>query len=218
MACVFLALALLGLFGSGANVNFDTDRTGEMPPDWTAIHTHHGPPGEWVVRPDPTAPSRHNVLSQVSRSGERYEFHLAVFDKLACRNGDLTAKIRIRSGPGSETAGLVWRFQDPENYYLLHLSAREKNVALFRIQNGKAQEIPVVGPQPGAAAVSHDVRPGVWYLARVVFRGSRFRVMLGNRLLFEATDSGIQTAGKTGVWTKGSTMASFDDFGLDKKN
>ena len=215
----FLAFALLSFLGlSAENVDFDTVAPEVAPPYWSAVHTHSGPLGDWVVRRDPSAPSRPNVLSQLSRTGARYEFEIAVFDKVVCRDGDLSAKIRLRPGAGSKTAGLVWRYQDPNNFYMLHLSADQRNVVLFRVQGGKAQEIPVKGAKPGSFGVSHDVRSGIWYVARVVFRGARMRVFLGNRLLFDAADNGIPQSGKTGVWTKGSTLASFDDFRIDKKN
>jgi hypothetical protein len=210
---------MLGFLGLGAeNINFDTVAPEAPPPYWSTVHTHSGPLGDWVVRRDPSAPSRPNVLSQIARAGARYEFEIAVFDKVLCRDGDLSAKIRLRSGPGSKTAGLVWRYQDPNNFYMLHLSADQRNVVLFRVQRGKAEEIPVRGARPGSFGVPHDVRSGVWYLARVVFRGPRVRVFLGNRLLFDATDNAILRGGKTGLWTKGSTVASFDDFRIDKKN
>lgn len=219
MRLAFLAFAVLSFLGLGAeNVDFDTDAPNAAPPYWSTVHTHPGPLGDWIVRRDSSAPSHPNVLSQISRAGARFEFEIAVFDKVVCRDGDVSAKIRLRSGPAVKTAGLVWRYQDPNNFYMLHLSADERNVVLFRVQGGKAEEIPITGARPGGFGVSHDVRSGVWYLARVVFRGSRFRVFLGNRLLFDATDSAIPERGKTGVLTKGSTVASFDDFRIDKKN
>jgi hypothetical protein len=210
---------MLSFLGLGAeNVDFDTVAPESAPPDWSTAHTHAGPPGDWIVRRDPSAPSRPNVFSQLSRTGARFEFDIAVFDKVICRDGDLSAKIRLRPGPGVKTAGLVWRYQDPDNFYMLHLSADQRNVAVFRVQDGKAHEIPVRGVKPGNFGVYHDVRSGVWYIARVVFRGPRVRVFLGNRLLFDAADSTILQGGKTGLWTKGSTVASFDDFRIDKKN
>jgi hypothetical protein len=215
----FLAFAVLSFLGLGAEkVDFDMLAPKAAPPDWSIAHTHSGPPGDWIVHRDPSAPSRPNVLSQMSHAGSRFEFEIAVFDKVTCRDGDLSAKIRLPSGSGSKTAGLIWRYQDPNNFYMLHLSADQRNVVLFRVQDGKAEEIPAKGAKPGSFGVSHDVRPGVWYLARVVYRGPRIRVFLGNRLLFDATDSVISQAGKTGIWTKGSTVASFDDFRIDKKN
>lgn len=219
MRFAFLGFAMLSFLGLGAeNVDFDTLAPDAAPPYWSTAHTHSGPPADWVVRRDASAPSRPNVLSQVAHTGARYEFEIAVFDKLVCRDGDLSAKIRLRPGPGTKTAGLVWRYQDANNFYMLHLSADQRNVVLFRVQGGKAQQIPIRGAKPGSFGVSHDVRSGIWYIARVVFRGPRIRVFLGNRLLCEATDNAILQSGKTGLWTKGSTVASFDDFRIDKKN
>lgn len=210
---------MLSFLGLGAeNVDFDTVAPEVAPPHWSTAHTHSGPLGDWIVHRDPSAPSRPNVLSQMARDGARYEFEIAVFDKVVCRDGDLSAKIRLRPGPGVKTAGLVWRYQDPNNFYMLHLSADQRDVVIFHVVGGKAQEIPLKGAKPGNFGVHHDVRSGVWNIARVVFRGPRIRVFLGNRLLFDATDNAIPQSGKTGLWTKGSTVASFDDFRIDKKN
>jgi hypothetical protein len=219
MRYAFLAFALFSFLGMGSeNVNFDRDASGAAPPYWTPVHTHTGPIGDWIIRRDPNAPSRPNVLSQVSPGGRRFEFEIAVFDKVVCRDGDLSAKIRIRPGPGPKTAGLVWRYEDPDNYYMLHLSADQRNVLLFHVQNGKADELPATGSGSPSFGVNHDIRSGVWYLVKVVFRGSRVRVMLGNRLLYDAVDPAPALEGKTGIWTKGSTVASFDDFRIDKKS
>lgn len=189
-----------------------------MPPFWTAAQTHPGPPADWMVRRDPGAPSKPNVFSQASSAGSRYEFDLAIFDKIVCRDGDLSVKFRLRPGGDSKTAGLVFRYRDPDDYYLLHFSAEERNVMLFHVQHGKADPIQTAHARPGRFGVDHDIRAGVWYVGKIVFRGPRFRVMLGNRLLFEAQDTSQASAGKTGVWTKGSTVASFDDFRIDKKD
>ena len=219
MRFAFLAFAMLSFLGLGAeNVDFDTLAPETAPPDWSTAHTHSGPSGDWLVRRDPSAPSRPNVLSQSSHAGARFEFEIAAFDKVICRDGDLSAKIRLRPGPGLKTAGLVWRYQDADNFYMLHLSADERNVVLFRVQDGKARQIPPRGAKPGSFGVNHEIRSAVWYVIRVVFRGPRIRVFLGNRLLFEAADHAISQAGKTGLWTKGTTVASFDDFRIDKKN
>ncbi len=215
----YLAFALLSFFGLAAeNVNFDHDPAGRLPRYWSATQTHPGPAAEWLVRRDPAAPSKPNVLSQVSDGGARYEFNLAIFERVFCRDGDLSVKFRIHPGHGARTAGLVLRYHDPDNYYLLHFSADQHNVMLFHVEGGKAEPIQASHSKPGTYGVDHDIRPGVWYLGKIVFRGKRFRVMLGNRQLFEAQDDAAPVGGKTGVWTKGSTVASFDDFRIDPKD
>ena len=177
-----------------------------------------GAQAHWEIRRDPTAPSRGNVLEQVSGTPRPFDFPVAIFDKVVCRDGDLSVKFKIDGGGPTKTAGIVWRYQDRNNYYLLHFSADEKNIVLFRIRDGKAQAVPVIGSRPGSVGVAHDIRVGQWYVAKVVFRGSKVRVLFGNRRLFDVDDSAMLMAGKTGVWTKGKTTASFDDFRIDKKN
>jgi hypothetical protein len=172
----------------------------------------------WEIRLDSTAPSRPNVLAQVSGAAVDSEFPLAIFDKVICRDGDLSVKFKIASGPRRvKTAGIVWRYQDPRNYYLLHFSVDEKNIVLFRVENGQTHAIPVSGARPGTFGIAHDLKAGQWYVAKVIFRGTGIRVFFGNRQLFQATDDTLDVPGKTGVWTRGGTIASFDDFRIDKK-
>ncbi|HEX4276984.1 MAG TPA: hypothetical protein VHZ74_16620 [Bryobacteraceae bacterium] len=213
------AFLTFGLFGIGGDtINFDNQKPGARPAYWGQTATRPAERPHWEIRLDSTAPSRPNVLSQVSPAANDSEFPLAVFDKVICRDGDLSVKFKIADGPGKiKTAGIVWRYQDQRNYYLLHFSVDEKNIVLFRVQNGQTHAIPVAGGQPGAFGVKHDLRTGQWYVAKVVFRGNNFRVLFGNRQLFQATDDTLDAPGKTGVWTRGGTIASFDDFRIDKK-
>jgi hypothetical protein len=219
MRSAFGAFAVLSFLGFGADsVNFDSVTPGTPPPNWTFTETHSNHRARWEVRNDPSAPSRGNVLVQSSGSAGPFDFPMAIFDRDICSDGDLSVKFRIDPNRSSRTAGLVWRYQDPNNYYLLHFSVEARNIALFRMQNGKATPVPVAGVTPATFIVPHEIRPGQWYVAKVIFRGTKFRILFGNRRLFEAEDAGILAPGKTGVWTKGRTTASFDDFRIDKKN
>lgn len=160
---------------------------------------------------DATAPSRPNVLEQLSTNSAENEVSLATFDKTTCRDGDLSVKFKIGAGPRRiKTAGMVWRYQDPRNYYLLRFSVDEGSIGLFRVLDGQVRAIP--------GAVRHDFHTGQWYAAKVSFRGPRIHVLFGNRQLFDAIDSEMPAPGKTGLWTRAGTTASFDDFRLDKKS
>ncbi|HWE49209.1 MAG TPA: hypothetical protein VG273_05450, partial [Bryobacteraceae bacterium] len=127
-------------------------------------------------------------------------------------------KFKIVEGRPNRSAGVFWRYQDPRNYYVLRFSADQKNIAMFRVREGQFHPIPVTGGKAGATSVPHDIRTGQWYVARVSFRGDHFHVSFGNRALFEGMDDSIQNPGKTGLWTRGSTVAEFDDFRIDKKS
>lgn len=219
MAQIYVFLLVFGIFGTTETVNFDSFRAGTIPPYWTSTMTHQGKPPLWAVAPDPSAPSGRKVFAQLSNAAGRYRFPLAIYDKVVCRDGDLSAKFKLVRGRESATAGIVWRFQDPNNYYYMHFSADQKNIGLYLMKDGRPQSIPVItGGDPKAAEFSHEIRQDQWYVVRVNFKGSRIKVWFGNRKLFEAEDSGIAGPGKTGLWTKADTIAYFDDFHIDKKS
>ena len=214
-AALFL---LAGLFGWGNdNIDFDRVAIGAMPPFWTAAETHTGPPPQWKIVPEKTAPSRKNVFAQVSTSGHESEYPLAVYDKVLCKDGDLSVKFKITGGRHARSAGIVWRYQDPGNYYLLEFSADQREIGLFHVRDGETRPVPVTAGKSRVTSVAHDIREGQWYVAKVSYRGSRVRVTFGNRLLFEAVDESLKREGKTGLWTKAGTVAEFDDFRIDKK-
>jgi hypothetical protein len=205
----YIAFSILG-FG-GSTINFAGVKPGGFPPYWTATP-------RWQIRLDDTAPSRPEVFVRLPPPTSEAESSLAIYDKVVCRDGDLSVKFKIApSERRVKTVGMVWRYQDPRNYYLLQFSADEKTVELFHVRNGQQRPVPVTGAKPGVAGVSHDVRANQWYVARVVFRGPTFHVLFGNRELFGAVDDSLTSAGKTGLWTKDATVASFDDFRVDKK-
>ena len=205
---VAVALSIVG-FGA-ESVNYDSARQGQLPPGWSA-------PGnqKWTVRNDKTAPSHPNILHGAPGTGD-IEPPLALFDKVLCRDGDLSVKFRI--AVGGNTAGLVWRYRDPQNYYLLTLSANEKNVVLQRMHNGQTETIAPVGGKRAGAGVAEEIKAGEWHVVKVSFRGPKIQVFFGNRSLFTAQDSVFLTPGKTGLWARGPEGAAFDDFRIDKKS
>jgi hypothetical protein len=218
MRGLLAAAAILSFWGFGAdNVNFDSVPPGAPPPNWTFV-ARPGNKVRWEVRHDPLAPSRGNVLEKVTPGTLDTDNPLAIYDKDVCHDGDLSVKFRIDGGARNKTAGIVWRYQDPENYYLLHFSAEQKNIVLLRVQGGKFLPVPAVGQKPGSFGFPHDIATGQWYVVKVLFRENQVRVLFGNRRLFEAEDTGLPMAGRTGLWTRGRTLASFDDFRIDRKN
>jgi hypothetical protein len=213
-----VAVALVIFPGlSAETITFDGVKPGTMPPFWTATSTHGGVPAQWEVIRDPRAPTRQNVLAQVSPAAAESEYPLAIYDRAQCTDGDLSVKFKITGGRHAETAGIVWRYQDQNNYYLLDFSADENRIVLYRVQDGQRRPIPILGTKPGSTGLRHEIHLNQWYVAKVTFQGSRVRVSFGNRRLFDAVDTGIQTQGKTGLWTKAGTMAEFDDYHVGPK-
>jgi hypothetical protein len=98
--------------------------------------THAGGSPKWEVRPDNTAPSKPNVLAQLSNDPTDGRFPLAILDKANFKDGELSVRTRAISGHVDQGAGLIWRYRDPNNYYLVRANALENNVTIYHTVKG----------------------------------------------------------------------------------
>src|SRR5512142_2402550 len=165
-----LALSLLlGLSAAllGQVVNFDKDEPGKAPGGFVFGLTGKGKPGAWVVQKDTTAPSQPNVLAQTDADPVSYRFPVCVLDGFVATDVDVSVKYKPVSGREDQAAGLVWRFRDPNNYYIARANANENNVVLYKVENGVRTDLPLVGkgrtygmkaPIPGSRAASRRAR------------------------------------------------------------
>jgi hypothetical protein len=166
--------------------------------------TNHGGAPRWEIRKDQTAPTQPYVLAQVSDDPTNDRFPLAVLDSLSLRDGDVSVRIKPVAGRAGQAGGLVWRYRDENNYYLARANVLEKNVALYKVQNGR--RIPIL---PG---VKHDIPANGWSILKVSIRGSRFQVYLDHRRILQGWDNTFPAAGKVGLWTLADSVTYFDDF------
>jgi len=60
---------------------------------------------------------------------------------------DVDLKVRFKSRRGQNRPGgrLVWRFADTNNYYIVRANALEDNVVLYRVKDGKREDLKPVG-------------------------------------------------------------------------
>jgi hypothetical protein len=200
-------------FLSAININFDALKSGELPAGWTP------PQGtQWIVQHDPSAPSRPNVLaSRLSKAGLGARHPVCFFDQVTCTDCDISVKMKILSGKVGQDAGVVFRATDSNNYYLVRLSVREHNVAMFRVQDGHFEPNRVNNHKGATFGVPRPLKVGDWNLLRVTYKGNQANVYFNHRKVFEANDASLKAPGRAGVWTNADTVAYFDDFRIDKK-
>jgi hypothetical protein len=161
---------------------------------------------------DDSAPSRPNVFAQVSADRTAGRFPLAIWDRAAVKDGTVTVKFKAVSGGIDQGAGLVWRFADAHNYYIVRANALENNVVLYKVQNGERISLAPKGAVSNAYGVKHPVPKLTWTTLSVRFKGPLFSVSLNGERLFDVEDSTFMRAGKTGLWTKADSIIYFDDF------
>ena len=105
-------------FVAARTINFDNDESGKVPKGFTTALTGKGKTGNWVVMKDETAPSQPNVLAQTDMDATNYRFPECVFDSLLVKDVDVSVKFKPVKGKIDQAAGIVWRYQDKDNYYL----------------------------------------------------------------------------------------------------
>ena len=199
---------------AGEIVRFDADASGKAPPGWTVAMTHPGGPPQWQIVPDASAPSPALVLAQTSQDRTAGRFPLAIWDGASIRNGEVTVAFKTISGNVDQAAGIVWRYQDPNNYYIVRANALEDNIVLYKVENGVRQSIAPKGMPSRSYGVKRVVPKGRWNTLRVAFKDSRFVVYFNGEQTFETEDQTFTTAGKTGLWTKADSVTYFDDFSV----
>jgi hypothetical protein len=201
----------------GQKMHFDECAPGRLPPNWSVAMTHEGLPPRWEVVRDETAPTRPFGFAQLSRDATAGRFPLAVWDGTSVRDGEVRVAFKMISGTVDQAAGVVWRYRDPNNYYIARANALEKNVVLYKVEKGIRQSIAPKGLPSRAYGVKHAIPSGVWTRLRVTFSGSLFQVFLNDERMFDAEDHTFSNPGKTGLWTKADSVTYFDDFEVSGK-
>jgi hypothetical protein len=125
-------------------------------------------------------------------------------------------KLKPIAGKEDQAGGIVWRFQDANNYYIVRANALEGNVVLYKTVNGKRSSLQVKGRMFGYG-VDTDVPEGKWSTLRVDFAGNLFTVSYQGKKLFQVQDDTFRDAGAVGVWTKADSVTLFDDFTFGAK-
>jgi hypothetical protein len=190
--------------------NFDTDKQDQMPAKFHGTLTGSGTLGEWKVITDATTPSQPNALAQTAAEKTSYHFPLAIADDGSFKDLDLSVRFKPISGHEDQAAGLVFRFKDADNYYIVRANALENNVVLYKIEAGKRDDLPLKG-EGRTYGKKADVPLQQWSLLRVVVTGNVIEVFLNEEKLYEAEDETFKEAGKVGLWTKADSVTYFDD-------
>ena len=214
---LLVVLFALAALGAAQVTNFDSAQPGTLPPGWTQAMTHNGGAPKWEVLTDGSAPSKPNLLAQTSNDPTDGRFPLAILDKANVKDGELSVKFKTISGKVDQGAGIVWRYRDPNNYYIVRANALENNVVLYKVQNGRRSSLAPKGTPPGTYGVKHKVPSQEWSTLRVIFSGPLFSVYFNGEKLFDVEDSTFPEPGKVGLWTKADSVIYFDDFALVQK-
>jgi hypothetical protein len=184
---------------------FDGDRV-DAPP---AGFTFSGTPDRWVVRRE----RDNNVLAHQGRGiagdpARRRGMALAILDGPGLTNVSFAASFKVAAGKGR--GGFVWRYQDPQNYYMVGLDLEEgdQEIGLYRVFSGNQSRI---GHEKDLQIQQND-----WHVLKVVHASETIRVYFGGVKVFEVHDKTFRGPGTVGLWAAGDGILYFDNVSLDE--
>lgn len=216
LGLLFLSALNSTISAQTTKIDFNRERAGEAPSGFSTALTGRGSPGRWVVKKDSASPEQGNVLAQIDADATSYRFPVCVYDGLTAKDVDVSVKFRPISGKVDQGAGIVWRYQDKDNYYIVRANALEGNVVLYKVENGKRADLPLLAK--GRTYGMKDAVPsGEWGTLRVVTQGNHFEVYHNGKRLYEVQDETFKDAGKVGLWTKADSVIYFDDLQVTVK-
>jgi Beta xylosidase C-terminal Concanavalin A-like domain len=213
LACAALLLAALLTLGCLAQarnagaaeaiiLDFNASAVGTLPTGFSSAVTGGGGPASWMVVEDVAAPSGGKVLAQMSTDKTSLRFPLCVYDGFTATDVTVSVSFKPVSGTVDQAAGLVARYRDKDNYYVVRANALENNVRLYKVERGNRKQL---------AGANVKVPSGEWQILALEVKGTHFRVLFNDALLFAADDATFNKAGKVGLWTKADSVTYFDD-------
>lgn len=214
--CTFLMVAETNS-ASQTVFDFETVEVGKLPPNFSTALTGGGGPVTWIVKEEPSAPSGGKVLAQMSTDGTSYRFPLCIYDNLTAKDVMVSVKFKPISGKVDQAAGIVWRYQDKDNYYIVRANALENNVVLYKVENGKRTDLKPLDAELFAYGKKAKVPKEQWSELQVVAKGNHFEVSLNGDNLFVIEDDTFTESGKVGLWTKADSVTFFDNLTIESE-
>ena len=182
--------------------NFDQDKAGDVASGWKALE------GDWQVIADPSAPSKPNtfglpagrLLKSLTSALEYYPMAIQT-DPTEYSDFTLEAQFKSAGGRFDCSGGLIFRYVDDKNFYLLSAGCPSDYFALSRMTNGQ-----LVSIKQNVVPTDKDT----WYRLKVTVQGGHFMCYDDDKMIFDSDDSKI-AKGKIGLWARDDSQAQFDD-------
>ena len=176
--------------------SFDVDKPGAPPAGFQLTPMRQESSGTWLIRRDGA-----NGVAVHEGNPAHTGFALAIADAPAFRDGSVS--VRLRLAGGGRAGGVVWRYQDAENFHAAVLDLSDRSLSLFRIVRGNRVRI--------EDEDDLELDPAAWHTLKVVHDEAEVRISLGGIRVFENRERTFG-AGRVGLLASGTSLVWFDDF------
>ena len=186
--------------------DFENLETAKLPEGWSQYFTGSGGT-DWQVLEE----EGNKVLGQLYSDNPNNHFNIIVNDSIMAKNMILNVRLKAKAGRIDQGGGFIWRFRDKNNYYVVRANPLEDNVVLYKVEDGKRTDLPLIG-KGKTYGVDVEKLGDSWNTLKLVVKDALFTVYLNDEELFKVEDQTFSNAGKTGLWTKADAVTYFDDF------
>ncbi|MCI0458235.1 MAG: DUF1080 domain-containing protein [Gemmataceae bacterium] len=209
LAALAVALSASLLMAQVRSFQFGKDDAGKVPSGWKADKTGTGEGSLWKVVVDPTAPSKKgHALAQTAES-PRALFNLCVAEDTKYHDVAVSVAFKAVAGKVDQGGGIVWRYQDANNYYIARYNPLEGNYRVYKVVAGKRIQL--------ETKEGLKVPAGAWHTLKITMTGDQIACYLDDQKELEAKDATFKDAGKVGLWTKADAQTHFDEFKVSGK-
>ena len=174
---------------------------GSGPDGCTPAVTGLGGPAAWEVRVERFLLDGKGLV-EVTRLPDANRFPLCIADLPVAKNAEVELSFVAHDGRVARTAGIVLRFADPQDFYVVEADVLDRAVRFIRVVNGERREI---------AGRKANLQLGIAQSLRVKAVEKNFAVSLNGVPLFEAQNDAIAAPGRFGVWSKADSLTLFGD-------
>jgi hypothetical protein len=217
---LWLALAV-SASGAEIKINFSDFAGGQSPTNFHNALAGAGQPGDWKIVTD-EAPSaftplmpeitatartvRRPVLAQLSQDPTDEHFPMLIYDGETFKSFKLTVPFKIVSGVAEQMAGVVFRFQNASNFYVVRVSALGRNLRFYKVVDGIRSD--PIGP-------ALDIATNTWHTLGVQCDGNQIICALDDKPVMPALNDSSFSSGKIGFWTKSDAVSYYGDTTID---
>lgn len=158
-----------------------------------------GRPATWQPVADPDGPDGW-TLTEAAGDPNDLRFPICISEQTVGRDFDATLRFKPMSGTRAQVAGLAFRAQNANDYYVVRVNALDNSVRLYRMDKGKRSQL---------ASKEAPIELGKWHSLRVIAVADRFEVALDGKPLFTATDRSLLQPGAMGVWSQADSLTRY---------
>src|SRR5262245_14610905 len=128
-----LAAAVAAADDKPLTLSLRKDDVGKLPAGWKAAKTGKEEGSVWKVVADDTAPSKSSLALAQTAESPKALFNLCVADERTFLDVEVRVAFKAVAGKNDQGGGIVWRYQDADNYYVCWMNPLENNFRVYKV-------------------------------------------------------------------------------------